>query len=104
MDASSDEVVPWLIQRTEETASPVQVQTDLLALQCWQHHAGKPLGEIPFDTSVAKELLKILESKDFNNFGQEPQHLQGVLKCGITENGPENFVGLRQAAIYSLLY
>ena len=54
LEASSEEVVSWLIQRTEETASPVQVQTDLPAPHCWRCPAGKSLGEIPFETSVAK--------------------------------------------------
>ena len=104
LEASSEEVVPWLIQRTEETASPVQVQTDLLTLQCWRYHACKPLGEIPFETSVAKGLLKILGPKDSTILGLLPNQLQGLLKYAKTENGPENLVGLSQAAIYSIMY
>ena len=87
MEVSSIEVVPWLIKRIEETISPGQVQTDLLALNCWEHHAGKPLGEIIFETSVAKGLLKILGPKYSTTLGLQPHHLQGLLKCAITENG-----------------
>ena len=36
MVASHNDIVPWQIKRSEETASPLKVLTDLLALICWQ--------------------------------------------------------------------
>ena len=61
MEASSDDIVPWLVKRSEKTASSAQVQLDLQALRCWQLQAGKPIGNITFETAVAKGLLHILE-------------------------------------------
>ena len=61
MEASSNDIVPWLVKRSEKTASSAQVQLDLQALRCWRLHAGKPIGNITFETAVAKGLLHILE-------------------------------------------
>ena len=53
MEASSDDIVPWLKKRSEETASAAKVQSDLLAIKPWMLQAGKPLGDIPFQSAAS---------------------------------------------------
>ena len=36
--------------------------------------------------------------------GLEPEIVQVLIHNAISENGPESFVGIRQAAIYALMY
>ena len=57
MEARTDDVVTWVIQRSQDTAAPTQVQFELQAIKTWRKHAGKPLGYIPFKTLVTKGVL-----------------------------------------------
>ena len=100
MEALSDDIVPWLIQRSEETASPAKVQSDLLAIKHWRLQAGKPLGDIPFETAVLKGLLHILDPLNSGKLGFKPIQLQAMLPCVVSENGANNFAGPRQASLY----
>ena len=100
MEASSDDIVPWLIKRSEETASPAKVQSDLLAINRWRLQAGKPLGDIPFETAVLKGLLHILDPLNSGKLGFKPNQLQAMLAHAVYEDGPNNFAGLRQASLY----
>ena len=43
LEATSDDVVTWIIQRSQETAAPAQVQFELQAIKTWRIKAGKPL-------------------------------------------------------------
>ena len=45
-----------------------------------------------------------MEAKDLNHLGFEPEHVQVLLHNAICELGPQNFVGLRQAALYALMF
>ena len=40
MEASTDDIVPWLIKWSEETTFHAKVQSDLQAIRCWQLQAG----------------------------------------------------------------
>ena len=65
---------------------------------------GKSIGKIPFETAVAKGVLHILESLKSGKLGFEFDQLQAMLACAVTENGPSNFSGLRQAFLYVAQY
>ena len=45
-----------------------------------------------------------MEAKPLNRLGLEPDMVQVLIREAINENGPESFVGIRQAAIYALMY
>ena len=70
MEALSDDIVPWLVKRSEKTASLAQVQLDLQALICWRLQAGKPIGNFPFETAIAKGLLHISEPLYSGKYGK----------------------------------
>ena len=104
MEGSPDDIVPWLVKRSEETASPAHVQLDLQALRCWWLQACKPISDIPFERAIAKGLLHILEPLNSSKQGFKPDQLQAILTCAVSENGPNNFAGLRQASLYVVQY
>ena len=45
-----------------------------------------------------------MEAKPLSHLGLEPDMVQVLIHEAIDENGPESFVGIRQAAIYALMY
>ena len=104
MSASESDVVLFLVQRSEETDSPNMVEGDLNAIKCFRHHAGKPLKEIPFIPNVMAGILKNMEANSLDRLRFEPEYVQCLFKAALAENGPENFVGLRQAALYAAMY
>ena len=80
------------------------VEGDLKAIKCFRKHAGKPLSEIPLIPNVMAGILKNMEADSLNRLGFEPEHVQCLFKAALAENGPENFVGIRQAALYAAMY
>ena len=42
LEATSDDVKTWIIQRSQDRAAPTQVQFELQAIKTWRLHAGKP--------------------------------------------------------------
>ena len=104
MEASGPDVATWLVYRSEQTTSPNMVESDLNAVKCFCKHANKPISEIPLVTAVKKGLLKIMEAKDLNHLGLEPEHAQVLIYNAICQFGPQNFVGLCRAALYAIMY
>ena len=104
MKASSDDIVPWLTKRSEETTSPAKVQSDLLAIKHWRFQAGKPLADIPLESAVSKGMLHIWDPLNSGKLGFKPSQLQAMLVPAVLENGPNNFAGLRQASLYVVQY
>ena len=80
------------------------IEADLNAVKCFLHHANKPIPDIPIITAVTKDIHKIMETQDWNRLGFEPEHVQCLIHTAITENGPDNFVGLWQAALNSVMF
>ena len=72
LEATSDDVVTWVIQRSQVTVAPAQVQFELQAIKAWRLQAGKPLGYIPFETSVAKGLFNFLNPSQNGILGFKP--------------------------------
>ena len=83
LEATSDDVVTWVIQRSQETTAPAQVQFELQAIKTWRLHAGKPLGYIPFETLVSKGLLNFMNPSHSSIKGFEPNQLQAIMMQAI---------------------
>ena len=49
-------------------------------------------------------LLKTKEAKALFCLGLEPEMVQRLIHNAIYEFGPDSFVGVRQAALYTLMY
>ena len=103
MTAEGPDVAVWLVQFSEETGSPGVVQGNLQAVRCFRKNAVFPLGKIHIVTGVIKG-LKILDAKSINRLGFEPEMFQVLLKLSLEEKGTKDFVGLRQAAMYIIMY
>ena len=43
-------------------------------------------------------------AEDFNHLCLEPEHVQCLIHNAIYQFGPQSFVGLRQTALYALMY
>ena len=86
MEATSEDIVSWITQRSQETAAPAQVQFEQQVIKTWRLQAGTPIGHILFQTSVAKGLIKLLEPSESGILGFEPDQLQAMLKYAVTEN------------------
>ena len=99
LEATSDDVVTWIIQRSQDTVAPAQVQFELQAIKTWRLQAGKPLGYIPFETSVAKGLFNFLDPSQNGILGFEPDQLQAMIRHAVTEEKTCNYASLRQAAL-----
>ena len=80
LEATPDDVQTWIIQRSQDTAAPVQVQFELQAIKMWRLNAGKPLGYIPFETSVGKGLLNYVDPSHSGIKGFEPYQLHVLIK------------------------
>ena len=104
MLATESDVSIFLVQRSEETDSPNMVEGDLKAIRCFRKQAGKPLGAIPLIPNVMAGILKNMEAGSLNRLGFEPEHVQYLFKAALSENGPDNVVGIRQAALYAAMY
>ena len=104
MSAAESDVAIFLVQRSEETDSPNMVEGDLKAIRCFRKHAGKPLGAIPLIPMVMAGILKNMEANSLDRLGFEPEHVQCLFKAALSENGPDNLVGIRQAALYAAMY
>ena len=94
----------WIIQRSQDTAAPPQVKFKLQAIKTWRLHAGKPLGYIPFETSVSKGLLNFVNPSHSGIKGFEPNQLQALIKQAIVQEKACNLASLRQIALYVLQF
>merc|ERR1712030_227183 len=106
MLADGPEVAIWLVQQSEDTKSPGMVQGDLQAVRCFRRNAGHPMGKIPIVTAVMKGLHKFLDTGKLNRLGVEPEMIQILLGLCLQKDqeGKKDFVGLRQAALYVVMY
>ena len=55
-EATPEDVVAWVIERSQETGNPSMVKFELQAISAWRLQTGKPLGNIPFELAAAKGL------------------------------------------------
>ena len=80
------------------------LEADLKAIKCFRCSANKPVSDLSLVDSVLKGLLKTMEAKEMLRLGLEPEMVQHLVHNAIYEFGPDSFVGIRQAAIYALMY
>ena len=80
------------------------LKSNLKVIKCFWHSANRPVLDCPIVDSVLKGLLKTKEAKALFRLGLEPKMVQPLIHNAIYEFGPYSFVGIRQAAIYSMMY
>ena len=90
LEATSNDVVTWVIQRAQDTGAPAQDIFEPQAIKTWRLQAGKP-----FKTSVTKGLINFLDPSHNGIKGFEPIQLQAMIKCAVTEEKACNFASLR---------
>ena len=104
MEASGQELATWLVFRAKQTSSPNMLESDLKAVTCFRQAANKPFVDYYAAEANLCGLKKEMEAKPLNRLGFEPDMVQVLIREAFNENGPESFVGIRQAAIYALMY
>ena len=103
MEVSGLELATWLVFRAEQISCPNMLESDLKAVTCFRQAANKPFVDYHTAEETLRSLLKELEANPSNLMGPKPDIVQVLIREAIEENGPENFVGIRQAAIYTLM-
>ena len=104
MEASGWDSATWLFYRSEQTSSPNILEADLKVIKCFRPSANKPVSDLPVVDSVLKVLLKTKEGKELFRLYLELEMIQCLIHNAIYEFGPDSFVGIRQAAIYAMMY
>ena len=85
--------------RSEHTSSFNVLEANLKVIKCFRHSANKPI-----EDSVLQDLLKTKEAKELFCLGLEPKMVQHLIHNAIYEFGPASHVGIRQAAVYAMMY
>ena len=80
------------------------LEADLKANKCFRHAASKPVLDFSIADSVIKGLLKTKEAKPLSCLGLELGMVKRLIYNTINKFGPDSFVGIRQAAIYAMMY
>ena len=80
------------------------LEANLKAVKCFRQAANKPFVDYYAADATLWGLLKEMEAKLLSRLGFEPDMVQVQIDKAIDENGPDSFVGIRQAAIYALMY
>ena len=80
------------------------LDSDLKAVTCLRQAAHKPFTDYYAAEATLRSLKKEMEAKPLNRLGLKPDMVQVLIRKAMEENGPESFVGIRQAAIYALMY
>ena len=104
MEALGQELATWLVFRSEQTSSPNMLEANLKAVKSFRQAANKPFLDFYIADATLRGLLKEMEAKPLTRLGFKPDMVQVLIHNAIDENGPDSFVGIRQAAIYALMY
>ena len=64
--------------------SPSTVEFELQAISAWRLQTGKPLGNIPFELSVANGLLNLIDPSESGILGFQPHHLHPIFLKAVT--------------------
>ena len=104
METSGQDIADWLVYRSEHTKSPNVLESNLKVIKCFRHAASKPVLDVHITDSVLMGLLKTKEAKSLLHLGLEPEMVQELIHKAVYEFGPDSFVGVRQAALYALMY
>ena len=104
MSATGPVVATWLVCRAEETTSPNVLESDLKSIKCFRLAAKAPIEDFYIAEATLTGCQKKMEAKPRLRLGLEPEVVQMLIRKALTEHGHHNFVGIRQAAIYALMY
>ena len=104
IETSRQDIANWLVYRSEHTKSPNVLESNFKAVKCFRQAASKPVLNVHVANSVLIGLLKTKEAKSLLQLGLEPEIVQEIIHKAFYEFVLENFVGVRQAALYALMY
>ena len=104
MEALGQELATWLVFRSEQTSSRNVLEANLKAVKSFRQAANKPFVNFYIAYATLRGLLKDMEAKPLTCFRFEPDMVQVLIYNTNYENGSDSFVGIRQAAIYALMY
>ena len=91
-EASEPDVATWGVLRCEQTTSLNMIEANLNAVKCFWCYTNNTISDIPLDTVIKRGQLKIMEAKDLNHLGLEPEHMQCLIHSAIYKFGPQNFM------------
>ena len=80
------------------------LDSDLKAVKSFRQAANKPFLDFYIADATLQGLLKDMEAKPLLCLGLKPEMVQVLMHNTIYESGPDSFVGIRQAAIYAIMY
>ena len=104
LKATGPIVATWLVCRAEETTSPNVLESDLKSIKCFRLAAKAPIEDFYIAEATLTGCQKKMEAKPCLRLGLEPEVVQMLIRKALSEHGHHNFVGIRQAAIYALMY
>merc|ERR1712082_176957 len=104
LEASVQVVQDWLTHRAQNTGTGPKVEHELQCLLRWRHHAGKPLGPLPWEGAIAKGLLNYLDPSLSDIKGFHPLQLQELLKVAVVTERDNKFGALRLMSLYVLQF
>ena len=104
LEATGPVVATWLVCRAEQTDSPNVLESDLKSVKCFRLAAKSPIKDFYIAEATLTGCQKKMEAKPRLRLGLEPEAVQILIRKALSEFGHHNFVGIRQAAIYALMY
>ena len=104
LEALVQVVQDWLTHRAQNTGAGPKVEHELQCLLRWRHHAGKPLGPLPWEGAIAKGLLNYLDPSLSDIKGFHPFQLQELLKVAVAAEKGNKFGALRLMSLYVLQF
>ena len=104
LEVSGLEIATWLAHRAEQTSSPNVLESDLKSIKCFRLTAKRPVKNFYIVEATLMGCLKKMEAKPRLRLGLEPEVVQILIQNALSENGEGSFVGIRQAAVYALMY
>ena len=104
MEVSGPEIATWLVHRAEQTSSPNVLESEHKSIKCFRLTAKRPVKNFYIAEATLTGYLKKLEAKPCLRLDLEPEVVQILIQNALSENGEGSFVGIRQAAVYALMY
>ena len=104
METSGQKIGDYLVYRSEHTKSPNMLESDFKAIKCFRKAAGKPVSKVHIAEALLVGLLEAREANSLLQLGLEPEMVQRLIQKAYYEFGPDNFVGIRQATLYAIIF
>ena len=97
-------LLPGVTHRAEETSSPNVLEQDLKSVKCFRLAAKWPIEDVYMADATLVGCKKKMEAKPRLRLGLEPEVVQILYKNALSDDAMGNFVWVKQAAIYALMY